>query len=170
MCIGSVQFIDLLYRSNFLKEGDTIEFSEFKYDLKLKLFNTKFNKKIITIRYHFSRAIGHFLGIQSYAEYLKFLQFIPLYVDQNFFKKKNTYRLIIKNKTLIEKNNEFLKPTKFGRSIHYCNMKVNGVNINKYLSKIHSNIKGVGTSFVDQKIPGPISNDIIMNIKNKKIN
>ena len=44
-------------------------------------------------------------------------------------------------------------------------MKINGIKINKYLSKINSNIKGVGTSFINQKVPGPISNDIILNIK-----
>ena len=47
-------------------------------------------------------------------------------------------------------------------------MRINGVEINKYLSRIHPNIIGIGMSFVKQKEPGPISNDIILDI-NKKI-
>ena len=48
-------------------------------------------------------------------------------------------------------------------------MKINGVSINKFLSKINKNILGLGMPFVDQKIPGPISNDILLDIE-KKIN
>ena len=165
LCIGTIQLIDLLYRSNFLYEGDSIQFSEFEYNLKFKLFNSKFSKKIVTIRYHFSRAIGHLFGIQHYSKFFKYFSFLPFYIDQNFLKKKNTYNLIIKNKTVVEKKNQKIKPAKFGKSIHYCDMKINGIKINKYLSKINSNIKGVGTSFINQKVPGPISNDIILNIK-----
>ena len=167
LCLGTVQFIDLLYRSNFLKEGDIIEFSEFNHEFKFKLFNPTFNSKATTIRYHFSRALGHFLGIQSYTKYLKFLKIIPFYVDQNFYKIKNTYKLLIKNKMVIEKNKKQTQKSIFGKSIHYCNMKINGKNINKYLLKINPNIIGLGMSFVDQKYPGPISNDIILDIKKK---
>ena len=155
----------MLYRSNFLNDGDNIQFSEFEYKLRLKFLNTKFNKKKVTIRYHFSRAIGHLFGIQTYSKFLKLLQFIPIYIDQNFSKKKNIYNLIIKNKSIIEKKDKYLTQPKFGRSIHYCNMRINGMNINKFLFNINPNIKGVGTSFINQKVPGPISNDIILNIK-----
>jgi hypothetical protein len=50
----------------------------------------------------------------------------------------------------------------FGRSIHYCDLKINGLNINEYLKDINSNIKGIGMAFIKQKNPGPISNDIII--------
>ena len=167
LCIGTVQLIDLLFRSNFLKEGDVIEFSEFKYSLKFKFFNSELSNKEVIIRYHFSRALGHLLGIQSYTKYLKFFKFVPFYVDQNFYKEKKVYKLSIKNNIVKEKNSQNFLKLKFGESIHYCNMKINGVDINSYLSKIHKNIKGIGTSFIDQQTPGPISNDIILNILKK---
>ena len=43
-------------------------------------------------------------------------------------------------------------------------MKINNVNIRKYLRKINPNIHGFGMSFVNQYEPGPISNDIINDI------
>ena len=150
-----------------MKEGDVIEFSEFKYSLKFKFFNSELSNKEVIIRYHFSRALGHLLGIQSYTKYLKFFKFVPFYVDQNFYKEKKVYKLSIKNNIVKEKNSQNFLKLKFGESIHYCNMKINGVDINSYLSKIHKNIKGIGTSFIDQQTPGPISNDIILNILKK---
>ena len=71
LCIGSIQFLDLLYRSNFLKENDVIEFSEFRHEFVLKFCNPPFKKNITTMRYRFSRAIGHLFGIQ-YSQFLKF--------------------------------------------------------------------------------------------------
>ena len=167
ICVGTVQLIDLLYRSNFLKDGDVLDFTEFKHEFKFKLFNQKFNKEKTTVRYHFSRALGHFLGIQSYTKYLKVLKFIPFYVDQNFYKKRYSYKLQLKNKVIVEKNKKKPGMQVFGHSIHYCNMKINGININNYLSNINANIVGLGMSFVDQKEPGPIANDIILDIKKK---
>ena len=46
-------------------------------------------------------------------------------------------------------------------------MKINNIEINKYLNKINSNIIGFGMSFISKKGPGPISNDILMDIDNK---
>ena len=66
---------------------------------------------------------------------------------------------------ILEENKKKRHTSKFGKSIHYCNMKVNGININKYLLKINPNIIGLGMSFIDLKDPGPISNDIILDIK-----
>ena len=54
-------------------------------------------------------------------------------------------------------------------SAHYCNLRINKIPINKFLKKINPNIFGLGMSFIDQKIPGPISNDIILDVQ-KKIN
>ena len=46
-------------------------------------------------------------------------------------------------------------------------MKINNVSINNYLKKINENIFGFGMSFVSQSKPGPISNDIIIDICQK---
>lgn len=166
LCIGSVQFLDLLYRSKFLKENDIIEFSEFKHKFTWRFIDLSFKKNITTVRYRFSRAIGHLFGIQYFSGFLKILNFIPLCIDQNYYPKKIKYKLQIKNGELIEKNYNFSN-YKFGKSIHYCNLKINGVDINRFLRKINKNIYGLGMPFINQKNPGPISNEIILDITKK---
>ncbi len=168
LCLGTVQFIDLLYRSKYIKENDIIEFSEFKHNYFVRFVKSNYLKNTNTVRYSFCRAIGHFLGIQSFNKILKFFCFIPIYIDQVFYKKKLNYKLILKGNKLIEKKtNNTLK--NFGSSIHYCNMKINGEEASKYLKKLDKNIECFGMPFVNQKIPGPISNDIITDI-DKKLN
>ena len=89
LCVGAVQFLDLLYRSNILKNGDLVEYSEFYHKYKIRSIYSKIPRKNITvIRYKLSRAIGHYLGIQFFSKFLKLLNFIPLCVDQCFYKKK----------------------------------------------------------------------------------
>tara|TARA_B100000029_G_scaffold382361_1_gene377605 strand:- start:856 stop:1359 length:504 start_codon:yes stop_codon:yes gene_type:complete len=161
-----VQFLDLLYRSKFLKENDIIEFSEFKHKFTWRFIDLSFKKNITTVRYRFSRAIGHLFGIQYFSGFLKILNFIPLCIDQNYYPKKIKYKLQIKNGELIEKNYNFSN-YKFGKSIHYCNLKINGVDINRFLRKINKNIYGLGMPFINQKNPGPISNEIILDITKK---
>ena len=56
---------------------------------------------------------------------------------------------------------------KFGDSIHYCNLFLDNIGVNDYLSKISKNIIGTGMSFINQIKPGPISNDIMNDIYNK---
>jgi len=41
------------------------------------------------------------------------------------------------------------------------------VDINKFLAKINPNIMDLGMSFINQKKPGPISNEIISDAKIK---
>ena len=165
LCVGTIQLIDLLFRSKLLKENDEIEFTEFDHKFIFKFKNSKFIKNATTIRYSFSRAIGHLLGIQSFAKFLKFFNFVPIYIDQIFYNTKSKMKLILKGNIFIEKNNNNL--SKFGSSIHYCNMKINGIPMNKFLSKINKNLIGIGMPFISQKIPGPISNDILLDIEKK---
>jgi|TARA_B100001079_G_scaffold271211_1_gene287868 hypothetical protein len=167
LCVGSVQLLDLLYRSNLLKENDIIEFSEFSHHFKWRFIFSVFGKNITTVRYHFCRALGHFFGIQYFARYLKLFSFVPLCVDQKFYLKKNSYKLTINNGTVTEIENQKFGKKKFGNSIHYCNMKINNIEINKYLNKINSDIIGFGMSFINQKKPGPISNEILLDIEKK---
>ena len=170
LCVGSIQFLDLLYRSNILKNGDLIEHSEYYHKYKISNIYSKLPKGNVTvIRYKFSRAIGHYLGIQSFSRFLKLLNFIPLCIDQCFYKKKLNYKLLLKNGELIEQ--DYLRTSdNFGQSIHYCNLRINKIPINKIMKKTHSDIYGIGMSFIDQDIPGPISNDIILDSYKKTIN
>ena len=165
--MGVIQLLDLLYRSGFLKKNDIIEMSEFKYRLKFSFRNSKItDKNSQIIRYKFSRAIGHFLGIQKYSKFLKLLDLVPFYVDQHFINQKINYKLkMINNNCLTD--NFISNPKTFGHSIHYCNLRINKTPIDKFLNKINPNIIGLGMAFVKQKSPGPISNDIIIDIIKK---
>jgi len=167
LCVGSIQLLDLLYRSKFIKHGDLIEFSEFRHVFKFKFIFSKFEKKAIVVRYHISRAIGHYFGIQFYSFVLKFLKFLPFCIEQIFYFKKDKIKLKVDKKTIIEKSLYKRKKKKFGESIHYCNLKINNIDINKFLAKINPNISGLGMSFVNQSKPGPISNEIILDAKMK---
>lgn len=170
LCIGTIQFLDLLYRSQILKNGDFVEYSEYYHKYKISTIYSKLPKGNVTvIRYKLSRAIGHFLGIQYFSKFLRLLNFIPLSIDQCFYKKKLNYRLLLKNGEFIEKNDSRFCDN-FGQSIHYCNLRINRISINQIMKKIHPNIYGIGMSFIDQEIPGPISNDIILDSHKKTIN
>jgi hypothetical protein len=46
-------------------------------------------------------------------------------------------------------------------------MRINGQNINDFLSNISTNLTGIGMAFVRQLAPGPISNDILVDAANK---
>lgn len=163
--IGLVQLIDLLFRSGYLVDGDKISLSEFDHKFKFNFLKSPFdNDAFTTVRYSFSRALGHLLGIQYYSSFLKIFKYIPIAIDQNFYKKKRNCRLSL-NKGIIEVS-ETSSPN-FGDSIHYCNMLINGVKIDKFLKKINKNIICIGMASVDQKLPGPISNEIISDIYKK---
>jgi len=172
LCVGSVQLLDLLYRSKLIKTGDIIELSEFKHEFKFKFIFSKYEKKAIVVRYHISRAIGHYFGIQFYSIFLKLFKFIPLCIDQNFYFQKNKVKFKINKNFINEITNISPKNQRFGESIHYCNLKINNEKINKFLANINTNIVGLGMLFVDQKKPGPISNEIILDVikKSKKLN
>lgn len=165
LCLGTIQLIDLLFRSKLLNEKDEIELTEFDCELSLKLKNSKFIKNATTIRYSFGRAIGHYLGLQSFTRFLNFLNFVPIFIDQIFYNKKSKIVFILKGNIFVEKKNT--NAAKFGQSIHYCNMKINGVPMNRFLSKLNKNVIGFGMPFVEQKVPGPISNDILLDIEKK---
>jgi hypothetical protein len=174
-CIGVTQIIDLLYRSKFLKENSIISLSEFSYTLRLKLTFSpfKFQKDSIVIRFHAFRAIMHFFGIQKFFGFFKTISNLPLYYDQKFYSKKKLHKSILKKGMLIDSFSKKIPPEKtFGRSVHYCNLKINQIDINNYLKQINPNIIGLGMAFVSQKTPGPISNDIVEDavIKIQKIN
>lgn len=167
LCIGTVQLIDLLYRSKYIFDNDTIKLSEFycKYKYSFSRFIKKTKNTII--KYRFSRAIGHFLGTSSFTKFLKIFNFMPVYIEQIFYKKKINITMKINNGIIKNKYSKKKIDFIFGNSIHYSNMSINDININKFLSKISNRIIGIGMSFVNQKIPGPIINEIINDTEQK---
>ena len=90
----------------------------------------------------------------------KIFFYIPIYINQIFSFKKNTLRLIFKNKCFYSTGDN-----KFGESGHYHNLKINNKKINYFLDQISNNrIKVISMPAAIQKNPGPISNDILNNI------
>lgn len=167
LCIGTVQLIDLLYRSKYIFDNDTIKLSEFYCKYKYSFFRSIKKTNNTIIKYRFSRAVGHFLGTSSFAKFLKILNFVPLYIEQIFYKKKINIAMKINNGVITNKYAKKKLKLFFGNSIHYSNMTINEININKFLSKISNRIIGVGMPFVNQKIPGPIINEIINDAEKK---
>ena len=115
------------------------------------------------LKYDLFRAIKHYLGYQKSID--NFILKFPTYINQIFYNKKGVGKLELnlKNKKIINVSNL----NSFGNSIHYCNLKIDNLNINKYISNISKNIIGVSMPFVNQHKPGPISNDIISSLYEK---
>jgi hypothetical protein len=170
ICTGVVQTIDLFYRSGFIKSDDKLSLSEFGHQISITpaLRLEKFGKsdEKITVRFELARAACHFLGIQQRKWLSNFFRYVPIYVNQNFYFKKNKYYFIVSDGKMIELKNDFnmklANTSTNGSSIHYCNLEINSKNANQYLNEISPNIIGLGMSFVTQVSPGPISNDIAL--------
>jgi hypothetical protein len=158
--IGIMQLLELLLNSNFLKEKDVLTLSEFENKFKLSLgTNLKNTANKIIIKYSFGSAVKHFFGLNT--NYFKFLNFTKICIDQIFFNNKKKLFLKIFNRNLIQINKS---KKNFGKSIHYCDLCVNKISINKFLKNLSNNIYGISMPFVKQEKPGPISNDIINKI------
>ena len=164
LSISFPQLIDLLYRSDLITKNLNLLISEFDHKF---IFNTsnlikKKSDSDLIIKYDLIRAFKHFFGYQKSLD--KFSLKLPIYVDQKFSKNKIFLKLSLnlKNRIINQKTFE-----KFGHSIHYCNLHIDEININDYLSQFTSNLFGVSAPFINQKRPGPISNDIIENVWDK---
>ncbi len=164
LAVGVVQLIDLLYRSNYINDGDTLEMTEFKCRLRLVLKYSKIREDTQVIRVNFIRGLLHFFGIQRYFKLASFIdRFIPLSFDQIFYHVKVSRSMSIQQGSL----HEIEGGLKFGSSIHYCNLKINGTEINEFLNKIHPGLIGLGMACVNQSRPGPIANDIFLDALKK---
>lgn len=164
LAVGVVQLIDILYRSNFIKNGDIIELSEFDYKLEISFLWKKFKGDNFVIRFGLIRALLHYLGIQRYYNFAKlFDKYLFLSIDQVFSFKKNNFAFKIDS----DKLSDISKNRYFGKSIHYCDLRINKIPISTFLKKISNNIIGIGMAFVNQDSPGPISNDIFNHVINQ---
>ena len=174
LCLGTVQLLDVLKRSEFLYDNDIIKLKEYpvKYKIKFTFNGNFFEKKLkndFVIRYSLIRAFLHWIGFQGYPSILKILSFLPIFVEQHFIDKEQLVSFILQNSSFYENNTENKFNNLFGKSIHYCNLTVNNTNINELLFKISPNIVGLGMAFVKQKKPAPISSDILIDANSKLI-
>jgi len=161
LCLSTLQLIDLLYRSDVIKNNSKITLQEFLYKIKIRFgFISKEikNTEAALIRFNFFQALLHLVGFQKKLKFTAIFNIVPIFIEQQFYEKVEIRAFKVKNKSLIELS----KHKKiFGHSIHYCNLRINDENINSILKKINKNLYGLGMPFCKQKEPGPISNDII---------
>lgn len=160
LCVGVVQLIDLMYRSGLLSEGDILTMTENKHLLSINRRDQgkeeldSIGNKNITIYYDFLRAVNHYLGIQK----LSWLwDAFPINVKQTF------YSDTIELKMMVESNGKIaqISKNKFGDSIHYNNLKINGIPVKQFLADSWPGIEVFGMASLNQILPGPISNQIL---------
>jgi len=162
LAVGTVQLIDLLYRSGIICDGDKLSLTEFEHNLRLitTLSPDQLPEDNCIIRYSLIRAIYHALGVQRIPSWLNRLK-LPFYVDQTFYSQSQELHVEISQGALHESPSSKARGHEFGGSIHYCNLRVNGQDINSLLHRFHPHLVVLGMPAVKQVRPGPISNDII---------
>jgi hypothetical protein len=164
--INFVQLVELLVNSKIIKNKDIITLEEHAFKETFGLFlNFKKNNNLQII-YSFYGIIKHFIGYQKkFNDLLIFLlNLVPLNFRQEFLRKTYVIKFIYKkeiNSLVVKKS---IKD--FGKSIHYYNMKINNIKVFNVLNNINKNIHGISSPFIKSKQPGPISNQIMNNIKN----
>lgn len=165
LAVNATQLIEILVNSNLIKENDTISLEEHQFKTKISFSPNLYNQKKgnLILSYSFSGILKHALGIrQKFNKYLSnLLNILPLFYHQIFYNKKISahYRYNKFYKTIEEVSNKTVPD--FGKSVHYFNMKINKVGIEKFLNKKTKNIFGVSSPFIIDKDPGPISNSLI---------
>ena len=162
LAVGVVQLIDLLYRSGYLSNGDALELSEYRYQLRPTFKGAKMPENAIVIRVNILRGLLHFFGIQHYPKFFSWCdRLIPFALDQIFWNEKVSRSFFVDEGALSTSVGKQDVISQFGDSVHYCNLRINGLDANQFLKNISPSIIGLGMAFVDQKTPGPISNDIL---------
>ena len=153
LAVDVLNLLIILFRSNMISASDVISVTEF--DHKLRMSASSSGEKVNSITYNFDRAISHFLGIQHYK-----LKFLPVpFIVQDFLHEKRTLSFSFDGKKI---QSRVKLDQVFGKSIHYCDLKINGVPIRDFLSEF--DISVIGMPAITQNKPGPISQDIMMDV------
>jgi len=162
LCIGLIQLLDVLSRSNLIANDSIIELCEFKSEFKMNKFTNKLPdpRDEVVIRYGLGAAIKHLTGIKKDGGILKLLDKFNICIDQIYTWEKNQASFKLRGNCIEREIND--SDINFGKSIHYCNLTINGMRVNQHLANISKNLIGIGMPFINQEEPGPISNDILI--------
>ena len=168
VAISIPQLISLLKNSDIIKINDILTLEEYQYNWSFKFFNPfppplsistsiDHNSNIdkVKIIFNLFGIIKHYFNLKI----KNFINFFPfIYLVQEFQYKKNFCK--IKN---IKENifKEIYAKKNFGKSIHVNNLKINRRKIKSFFNK---KIEIFGPAAIEQKKPGPISNDIIIDV------
>lgn len=162
IAVSVIQLIELLKNSDLIHNNTPICLYEHKHNFKLD-FNKNFEKKEtddFVIKYSSVGVLKHFFGYQKkLPNFLKVFNNIPIFINQTYHDQINKINGKISNNEI-----NFIGSEKFGDSIHYNNLELNNLRINKFLDNISNKLCCVSMPSSHQKKPGPISNDIVKNI------
>ena len=165
LALNTTQLIEVLINSKFINDQDKISLNEHQFKTKISFtpYLTNQKKNNVILSYSLSGILKHTLGKKrNFNKYFSsFLNLFPLFYHQIFFKKKISanYRFYESEMTINEIANK--TANNFGKSVHYFNMKLNNIEIEKFLNKKNKNIFGISSPFITNKEPGPISNSLI---------
>lgn len=160
LAIGVVQILDLLMHSGRLCDGDEIELDEYGMSFSIALRRKGIDsseRESADIDYFPTGVIAHGLGLQRHLKYLESLNFAGIIMKQRFYHATQSAIFTFKNGTFVDKRQN----VGFGRSIHYCNLRINGIPLGEVVSKFWPKCYVVGMAAIKQANPGPISNDIL---------
>jgi len=160
VCTGVVQTMDLLMRSEYIKSGDVLTLDEFDYQLIIgRAGLSQIERDACVISYTPGRAAAHLLGYQR-ANSLSLQK--PFEIHQVFHAHTQTLRLVVDGHALVGAPNPRIdrKLDTFGKSIHYCNLRINGERLADLAARLSPNLHFVSMASVTQSKPGPISSDI----------
>jgi hypothetical protein len=165
LCLGVVQLLELLSRSNLLRSGDRIKIHEHSYQLA---YGTQIQESILSdcdtyIRYKFPIAVGRRLGSRR-LDY-GMLNRGPYVVSQLFQKTLQSVELVYQqDEKCFSTVSESKVPRNFGSSIHYFGVEINSLDINTFFQERGLNVFSFGHGSISPGRGGPISNYIINDI------
>jgi hypothetical protein len=160
LCVGVVQLIDLLFRSDLIGSGTRFSLDEFEYSLGVygRMCDPIRENSGSSIYYSFSRAFEHLLGFQRRFCAFPSSSLGGVVVRQTFFDRTLRMEAIICGNTV----KCYTNADSFGKSIHYNNLMIDSQPVNEFIRDFFGpNLLVFGMAAIRQQFPGPISNDIL---------
>jgi hypothetical protein len=162
LCLSVPQTIALLVGSKIVQDKTIFTLSEHVMNYRGH-DSTTYPDKDCVVSYKGFLAFARALGLRTV--YSNIFNLGPYVVDQIF--TNSVHKMSFQydsEKALIES----MDPSSFfGKSIHYFGMKINEVDFNSYLNAISPNLMAFGHSTISGVAPGPIANDILIDVINK---
>ena len=163
LCLSVPQTIALLINSKLIYGGAVFSLSEHKMDFKLHNPRFQFGNACV-VSYKTHLAIARALGIRAVDKDI--FNKGPYLIDQIFTSSVNEMKFLYNPKNVSDIQTLDLK-SRFGSSIHYFGLYVNGVQLTNYLNTISKNIFVFGHSSIQPDLPGPLTNDILNDVASK---
>lgn len=162
LCLSVPQTLGFLTSSNLIPNDSLIKLSEHKMDYKLHGMQNYPDRDCV-VSYKGCLALARAMGLRTTNS--SFLDLGPYCIDQIFTDslQEMSFKLDVKSSKIESLDSS----SSFGKSIHYFGMKINGVDLNSYLNLISPNLMAFGHSSVAPFLPGPIANDILIDVIEK---